>query len=73
MVGDYTDKRGYIRNFAYRSTRPILIREDKVIELFNPTSVINNNLIVQAKPNQQIEKKDWITITEGSYQGSLHA
>jgi len=71
MVGQYTNRYGYTRNFAYRNERPVLIREDRVIELNPAISMINDTLVVQAKPSPV--EKEWIKISEGTYQGEVYA
>jgi hypothetical protein len=57
MIKQYVDGGGYLRHFAVRTSRPIIIREDKVIEL-NPATrdVINDNFAVQVKPTETIQK-----------------
>lgn len=51
MIGQFTNRRGYTRNFAYRTIRPVLITEDKIIELnpAGPATIVNDRLIVRAK------------------------
>jgi hypothetical protein len=94
MVGQFTNRRGYTRNFAYRYTRPVLITEDKIIELnpAGPATIVNDRLIVRAKVQASIDRvnnhliqiadeiaagifaeKHFLPISEGHYQGGLHA
>lgn len=57
MVGDFVDRRGYVRNFAFRTIRPVITTGNKVIEL-NPIvrdAIINDTKVVQMK-NVKVEK-----------------
>jgi hypothetical protein len=57
MIKQCYDRRGHLRHFAIRTIRPVVIREDRVIEL-NPITgdVIHENLAVQIKPTETIKK-----------------
>jgi hypothetical protein len=61
MVGQFTSKRGYTRNFAYRvrhTVRPDTHDSNNVMEI-NPMVqdvIINNRLVVQMKSTDMIKK-----------------